>query len=80
MLLPFQWAVLTIEEAKLMLDYIEKTTASKGLSRNYHKMQKVGMLETYNKLREFIESAAHYDEYLRPLDPYSFQTKDDFDG
>lgn len=72
MLLPFQWAALTLEEAKLLMKYIEESTATKGDSRNYAKMRKAGVLDIYNKLREFVETAQHYEDRLRYFDPDDF--------
>ena len=67
MLMPFEWAVLTIEEAKLLIDYIEKSTATKTIPRYYEKMQRFGMLEIYRKLREFVELHEHH-QGLQRLD------------
>lgn len=64
MLLPHQWAVLTVEEATILMQYIEKSTATKSMSRNYDKMEKVGVLEIYNKLREFVEYHRHQQNLL----------------
>ena len=67
MLMPFEWAVLTIEEAKLLMNYIEKSTSSKTIPRRYEKMQELGLLEIYNKLREFVELHTHH-QGLQELD------------
>ena len=76
MLMPFQWAVLTIEEAKLLMQYIEKTTSTKTIPKHYEKMQKAGMFSIYEKLREFVEVNAQYECHLRYLDPSDFETRD----
>ena len=60
----FQWAVLTIEEAKVLKKHIEESTATKGLSINYDKMQKANILEMYNKLKEFIYNSVQYQRLL----------------
>jgi len=76
MLTPFQWAVLTVEDARLLMQYIEKTTATKSQPRNYDKMQKAGMLEVYNRLREFVELNTHFENTLRYLDTSDFERRD----
>lgn len=77
MLLPFQWAILTVEEARLLVEYIEKSTATKTMPRYYEKTQKVGMLQIYEKLREFVEVNAQY-EALKNLDIGSLATLTDY--
>ncbi len=79
MLLPFDFAVITTAEARLLMEFIEKQTATKGDSRNYGKMQKLGVLEIYNKLREFVEAAHHYEWQLRTLEPGRFLTDPHYD-
>jgi len=66
MIMPFDWAVLTIEEAKLLMEYIEKSTATKTQPKYYEKIQRLGMLPIYEKLREFVELNSHY-QGLRTL-------------
>lgn len=77
MLLPFQWAVLTVEEARLLMSYIESSTATKSQFKNYDKMQKAGMLQVYEKLREFVETSVQWEGNLRWLDPNNFETRED---
>jgi hypothetical protein len=67
MLMPNEWAVLTVQEAKLLMEYIEKSTASKTMPIRYDKIQQVGMLPIYEKLREFVEVNAQY-QALQNLD------------
>lgn len=67
MLMPNEWAVITIQEARLLMEYIEKSTSSKTMPRRYEKMQEVGMLPIYEKLREFVELNARY-QALQSLD------------
>ena len=74
--MPFEWAVLTVQEARLLMEYIEKTTATKGLSRNYDKIYKAGMADIYSKLREFVE-ANHQYHNLHNLDTCDLLTKGD---
>lgn len=77
MLLPNEWAVLTIEEAKSLVAYIDKTTATKGQStRNYDKIHKAGMGGIYARLNEFVSQHAHYDDQLRNLDTSDFARDD----
>lgn len=68
MLLPFQFSILTLEEAKLLISFIEKSTATKTHNRNYDKICKMGILDMYNKLRDFVEEATHYDGQLKYFD------------
>lgn len=58
------------------MKHIEESTATKGDSRNYAKMQKAGVLEIYNKLREFVEMNQHYEDQLRYLDRSEFVRED----
>jgi hypothetical protein len=75
MLTPFQWVVLTVEEARKLQDYIERSTATKGLAVNYE-ILKVGMLEIYSKLAEFVEMSDHYGANLRDFNPDDFARED----
>ena len=65
MLMPFEWAVLTVTDARLIMEYIEKSTSSKTMPRRYEKMQEVGMLPIYEKLREFVETHTQYEAFRR---------------
>jgi hypothetical protein len=65
--MPNEWAVITVQEARLLMEYIEKSTSSKTMPRRYDKMQEVGMLPIYEKLREFVELNKQYQE-LQNLD------------
>ena len=60
MLLPFEWTVLSVQEARLLMEYIENSTSSKTMPKRYDKIQQVGMLPIYEKLREFVEANAQY--------------------
>lgn len=60
MLLPFDWAVITLNEAKILVDFIEKSTATPKIPINYEKMSKVNILEMYDKLKHFITNSQHY--------------------
>lgn len=76
MLMPFDWAVLTVQEARLLMEYIEKSTATKTQPRYYEKIQKAGMLPIYEKLREFVETNAQH-QALQNLDINSLATLTD---
>jgi len=69
---------LTFDEAKLLMEFIEKSTATKGLTRNYEKMQKAGVMEIYNRLREFVEQKVHYEDQIRYLDTSRYVTDDGY--
>ncbi len=76
MLLPFDFAILTAAEAQLLIQFIETSTATKSQPKNYDKMAKVGILEMYNKLRDFVEAANQYENNLRDFDPYTKADKE----
>ena len=77
MLLPFEFAVITVQEARLLMEFIEKQTATKSISKNYEKMQKLGVMEMYDKLCSFVGSADHYEHELRTVETWRFVTRDD---
>lgn len=64
MLLPFDFAIITVEEANQLIAFIEKMTATKGDPRNYGKMIKLGVMELYDKLRTFVGNSHHYNHEL----------------
>jgi hypothetical protein len=74
--MPFEWAVLTVQEARLLMEYIEKSTSSKTMPRRYDKIQEAGMLPVYEKLREFVELRQQY-QALQTLDIGSLMTLTD---
>lgn len=76
MLLPFQWSVLTLDEARTLMKFIEESTATKGQSRNYDKMQKAGVLEVYNSIRTFVEKADHWSGNLEYFNPDDYARED----
>jgi hypothetical protein len=76
--MPFDWAVLTVQEAKLLMEYIEKSTASKTMPIRYDKMQQVGILDIYMRLREFVELHNQY-QALQTLDIGSLATLTDIE-
>jgi len=76
MLLPFEWAILTVAEASLLMKYIETTTSTKSMPINYDKMYKAGMADIYGKLREFVEANGQYNN-LRDLDTSDILTRGD---
>jgi hypothetical protein len=78
MMMPFDWAVLSIEEAKLLMEYIEKSTATKTQKKYYEKIQRLGMLPIYQKLREFVELHNQY-KALQTLDIGSLATLTDLE-
>ena len=72
--MPFEWAVLTVQEARLLMTYIEKSTATKTMPKRYDKMQQFGVLPIYEKLRDFVELNAQY-QALQSLDIGSLLTE-----
>lgn len=72
MLMPFQWAILELEEARILLKHIENI----GGYRNYDKMRELGLLDIYNRLREFVGVADHYEANIRYLDPSDYARTD----
>ena len=77
MLNSFQFSIIRLEEAKKLIEFIEKVTATKGLSRNYEKMGKEGIIEVYNELREFVDSSTHYENYLKYFDSNDYKRSDE---
>jgi len=67
MLLPLEFAILSVQEARQLVEYIEKSTASKTMPIRYDKIQQVGMLDIYMRLREFVELHKQY-QALQTLD------------
>ena len=76
MLLPHQWAVLTVEEAKALKVFIEKSTATKREKIYLKKIKDQNIFELWNKLREFIENYEQYEYILRHLDTSEFAPED----
>ncbi len=62
MLMPFEYGLLSLEEANKLIEYIEKTTATKNNPQNYEKMRSVGILDSYNGLRNFVDEAYQYNK------------------
>ena len=80
MLLPFEFAILTVEEAKLLKKFIEESTATKAFPKNYMKMGSAGVLELYRKLEEFLHDRQQWNDRLRYFDPNDFAPADrDYD-
>jgi hypothetical protein len=75
MLMPFDWAVLTVEDARLLRGFIQKVTGTPAQPKNYKKMQDAGVLDIYHKLDEFVEARDHYQNDLRRLDPNDFEPR-----
>lgn len=75
MLLPFDFAVLTSDEASILFEFIEKATETKACPKNYKKMQELGIHDIYVNLREFLEMRHSYCNNLRYLNPDDYQTK-----
>jgi hypothetical protein len=71
MLMPFEWAVITVEEARILKKFIETVTATKAYPVNYKKIEESGMKIMYDKLSMFISEADHYAGQLK-----YFQEKD----
>lgn len=65
MLMPFEWAVITVEEARILKKFIEASTATKAYPVNYKKIEEAGMQIMYDKLSMFISEHEHYEGQLR---------------
>ena len=78
MLMPFEWAVLTVEEASELSAFIEKMTATPTQPINFKKMQDLGIYDMYNKLRHLVDQAAHYQRNLESLNPDDFASYDHY--
>lgn len=68
MLMPFDFAIITSAEAKQLIEFIEKSTETKKNPKNYEKIIKLGVMELYNKLTEFVYNANYYENILKNLD------------
>ena len=77
MLNPFEYSIITLEEAKKLVQFIEKTTSTPSLSKNYLKMQELGILSIYDELRMFINNCNHYEDYLRYFDSKDYKRSDE---
>lgn len=64
MLLPFDFAVIDVKEAEQLIEFIEKTTATKKVQKNYAKIESFGMMKIYEKLIEFVHNSNHYKQEL----------------
>lgn len=78
MLLPFQFAILTREDAKVLTDYLLKSVGAKASESKWKKLQELGISEIYSKLEEFLSMSYHYDNELHSLDSSDFQRKEEF--
>jgi hypothetical protein len=56
--------------------FIEKTTSTPACSKNFEKMEKAGVRNIYNQLREFVEMSEHYDSELKMFDASDFARRD----
>jgi len=73
---PFEFAVITVDEARHLMKFIEESTGTPSMPRNYDKMGKRGVLQIYNSLRQFVEKVDHYRDNLEYFDPSSYQRSD----
>lgn len=73
MLLPHEWGVITVGEARLLRDFIEKATAPKNVSKDYKKIGEAGLSEIHQKLDELVNLHDHYEGELRYLNTSDFQ-------
>jgi len=61
MLIPYQCAILTLDEAEALMNFIERIVATKTNPLNYDKMGKMGILPIYEKLKAFTDEVATYE-------------------
>lgn len=77
MLLPFDFAVISVDEAKKIMDFIVKMTATKKRVFNDAKIRELGMMEIYQRLQEFVQMSNHYKNDLQYFEPSSKADKSD---
>lgn len=77
MLQPFEFAILTQQDAEILVEFIIKQTASKSSPINYKKMGELKVLNIYEQLMNFIESKRQYDNNLKSLDSGRLVYNDD---
>jgi hypothetical protein len=73
MLLPFEFAIISKDEITTLMDFIRRMTETKTIKENYPKMEKLGILELYEKLRQFMYSSNHYHNELQYFDTISLK-------
>lgn len=73
MLQPFDWAVLTKEEAVILIAFIDKTLGA----RNYKALQEAGMMQIYSALKKFVEQSDHYEHHVSDFQPSDYKRNDD---
>lgn len=56
MLMQFECAILTLEDARILVEFIQKSTASKSIPVNYNKIDKSSVADLYYKLSRFLEA------------------------
>lgn len=67
MLLPYQVATLTIEDAKALINFIVSKT-SEGNSRNYKAIIESGLMRLFNELEDFVKYHDQYEDEFKYLD------------
>jgi hypothetical protein len=68
MLTQFQFGIITPDEARLLVHFIEKMTAAEGLTVNYKKMQELGVMSIHTDLKRLIDEYDHYQMTLKNLE------------
>lgn len=75
MLMPFDFVILTYDEAVTLCEFVKKNIlVPKGTKPSPAKDIKDGVAALYSKLTEFITMSNHYQNDLRSLDPGDFVT------
>lgn len=77
MLLPFEFVILTLEDAQKLVNYIETSTATVTNLKNTNKMIKLGVYDIYMKLEEFVRQSKHYKDNLCWFLPDDYLRKDE---
>lgn len=71
MLLPFECAILTVEDARIIRDLIKEDLIKENTQKkgSFSERWKSGLARIYWKLDEFIIQANHYEENLCDFKP-----------
>lgn len=64
MLGPFEYVILTINDAEKIRDYILRTTAVDGLDKNYKNISKVGLMDIYTELTEALIKKEKFEDLI----------------
>lgn len=74
MLIPFDFAIMTIDDANQIRNFIIKVTDKKG-HVNHKKIEEEGLTELFNKVNRFIEGREQWIHTLENLNTSDFEPR-----